>query len=93
MNRERQHIFDNPSNVRRVIRALVGICIGLVAIDFIYHRHVVHPWEGLWGFYALFGFAACVALVLIAREMRKLVMRSEDYYTSCEGGEGTDVDD
>ena len=93
MSRERQHIFDNPNNVRHVVRALVAICIGLVAIDFIYHRHVTHPWEGLWGFYAIFGFTACVALVLIAKEMRKLVMRSEDYYTRGEGGEGTDVDD
>ena len=32
------------------------------------------------GFYALFGFVACVSLVLAARELRKLVMRPEDYY-------------
>jgi len=93
MSRERPHIFDNPNNVRRVVRILIGICIALVSIDFIYHRHVVHPWEAIWGFYAIYGFAACVALVLIAKEIRKLVMRSEDYYTRDEGGEGCDVDD
>ena len=92
MSQQKQHIFDNPNNVRLVVRILVGICIGLVAVDFIYNRHVMHPWEGLRGFYALFGFAACVALVLVAKELRKLVMRDEDYYTN-EEGDGTDVAD
>ncbi len=46
----------------------------------VYHRHVTHPWENLWGFYALFGFIACSVLVLAAKEMRKVVMRKEDYY-------------
>jgi hypothetical protein len=41
---------------------------------------VSHPWEGFFGFYALYGFVACVLLVLLAKEMRKLVMRDEDYY-------------
>jgi hypothetical protein len=34
----------------------------------------------VWGFYAIYGFVACVILVLVAKEMRKLVMRDEDYY-------------
>ena len=34
----------------------------------------------MWGFYAGYGFVACVLLVLIAKEMRKLLMRREDYY-------------
>jgi hypothetical protein len=42
----------------------------------------------LFGFYALYGFVACVLLVLLAAEMRKLVMRDEDYYER----DGTDTD-
>lgn len=80
MSEEKTHIFDNPKNVKRVLHALYVICIGLFASDFIYHRHSVHPWEGVWGFYAIYGFVACVLLVLIAKELRKLVMRKEDYY-------------
>ena len=52
----------------------------LVVVDFIYHRHVHHPWEKVPAFYCLYGFAACVVLVLIATQMRKLVMRDEEYY-------------
>jgi len=74
------HIFDKPQNVRRVLWALVAICIATIGADFVYHRHIVHPWEGVWGFYAIYGFVACVVLVLVAKELRKLLMRAEDYY-------------
>ena len=63
-----------------MLRIFYVICAGLLLADFAYHRHVVHEWEGWWGFYAGYGFIACVLLVLIAKEMRKLVMRREDYY-------------
>lgn len=77
---EPRHLFDNPRNVRLVVRILVGCCIVLFGLDFVLHRHVVHPWESFPGFYALYGFIACVVLVLLARELRKAVMREEDYY-------------
>ena len=32
------------------------------------------------GFYAVYGFVACVLLVLLAKEMRKVLIRKEDYY-------------
>ena len=74
------HIFDKPQNVRRVLWALGAVCIVTIGADFVYHRHIVHPWEGVWGFYAIYGFVACVVLVLVAKELRKLLMRAEDYY-------------
>lgn len=77
---EKAHFFDRPQNVRLVLRLLVTVCALLLVADFIYHRHVMHPWEAVWGFYAIYGFVACVILVLVAKEMRKLVMRDEDYY-------------
>jgi hypothetical protein len=90
----KRHIFDNPKNVRRVRYALYIVCaLSLAAEIFIHrhvalslaaeifiHRHVDHPWEALPGFYSLYGFAACVILVLVAKELRKLLMRGEDYY-------------
>ena len=78
--RERQYFFDKPQNVKRALRVLYAICGVLFLIDFVYHRHVEHGWEALWGFYAVYGFVACVVLVLAAKEMRKVLMRKEDYY-------------
>ena len=77
---EKKHIFGDPRNFRRVLWVFLATCGFLFIADFIFHRHVVHPWEALWGFYALFGFVACVVLVLVAKGMRKYLMRKEDYY-------------
>lgn len=77
---EKQHIFDNPKNIARLLFWFYIICAVLMAIDLFFHRHVVHPLESLSGFYAFYGFGACVLLVVLAKELRKLLMRDEDYY-------------
>jgi len=82
---KRQYLFDNPRNTGLLVRGLLLVCAILVALDILLHRHVSHPWENLFGFYALFGFVACVLLVLLAKEMRKLVMRDADYYDELPG--------
>ena len=80
MKKERQHIFDNPRNIKRLLRVFFTLCAVLLLLDVVHHRHIIHPWEYLWGFYGIFGFVACVALVLIAKALRKILMRPEDYY-------------
>ena len=82
MQQEQQHMFDKPENVRRLLWILYLACALLVALDLFIHRHVIHTWESLWGFYGFYGFAACVALVLIAKQLRKILKRPEDYYDS-----------
>lgn len=77
---EKKYLFDNPRNVRLLVRSLLAGCVVLFGLDFVLHRHVYHPWESFPGFYAIYGFLACVVLVLLARELRKAVMRGEDYY-------------
>ena len=77
---EKQHIFDKPKNVRNLLRVFYVICLALIVGDFFVHRHIEHPLEETFGFYGLYGFIACVLLVLVATEMRKVLMRKEDYY-------------
>ena len=77
---KKKYLFDNPGNVDRLLRGFYIICILLVVVDFIVHRHIYMAWENLPAFYALYGFVACVALVLLAKLLRKVVMRKEDYY-------------
>jgi hypothetical protein len=79
-SQQKQYLFDKPRNVTRLLRGFYLVCIILLILDFVLHRHVIHSWENIPGFYAIFGFVACVLLVLIAKEMRKVVMRKEDYY-------------
>ncbi len=77
---ETGHLFDRPENTKRLLTVFYAVCAGLFALDLLYHRHVTHSWESLWGFYAVYGFVACVLLVLVAKRMRKWLMRAEDYY-------------
>ena len=77
---EKQYLLDNPRNVAWLLRGFYAVCALLFVLDFIIHRHTVHEWEQLPGFYAIFGFVAFVMLVLVAKLMRKLLMRKEDYY-------------
>ena len=77
---EKKHVFDNPRNVKRLLRVIYVICAALVGLDFVFRRHVIHAWEALPAFYPIYGFIGCALLVLIAKKMRKLLMRKEDYY-------------
>jgi hypothetical protein len=80
MAKDNHHFFDNPKNVQMVLYVLYGCCTVLFFLDFIIHRHTVHPWERLLGFYAIYGFVGCVALVIVSTWMRSLLMRDEEYY-------------
>jgi len=74
-------MFDKPQNVKRLLITFFTVTGALLAIDLFYHKHAIFPWEEYFGFYAVFGFVACVILVIVAKYiLRPLVMRKEDYY-------------
>ncbi|TKB45458.1 hypothetical protein [Thalassotalea mangrovi] len=72
--------FDKPENIDKILKVFYLICTLLVVADFIVHRHIYHDWENIPAFYAIYGFIGCVLLVLIAKAMRKVLMRGDDYY-------------
>lgn len=40
-----------------------------------------HWWNSLPGFYLIFGFAGCIAIILISKALgKKFLQRKEDYY-------------
>jgi len=57
-----------------------AVCAIVVVLDLVIHRHEVHSWERIVEFYPLYGFVGIVVLVLIAKFMRRVLMRPEDYY-------------
>jgi hypothetical protein len=81
MNTEKKHIFDSPKNVQRFLYGLLAPLVLLLALEPFIHKHPYFAWEEWFGFYAIFGFIACVLLVLGAKYiLRPLVKREEDYY-------------
>ena len=76
----KRYWLDDPRNVRTIYRSLIVVCALLLLADAIYHKHVILAAEAWFGFYGIFGFVACVALVLAAKELRKILKRDETYY-------------
>lgn len=72
---------DSTDAVERVILGLGILCLVLFVLDFIVHRHAYAPGEGLPGFYAVVGFGAFTLIVLGAKQLRKLILRNEQYYS------------
>jgi hypothetical protein len=77
---EKTYWLDNPRNVRKVIWAVVISCGVSALADLFYEKHAHFWWEEWFNFYGFYGFVCCVLLVLAAKELRKVVMRDEDYY-------------
>lgn len=82
--------FDKPKNVEMILRVFYVVCVLLVLADFAVHRHIYVSFEEIPAFYALYGFVACVVLVVLAKIMRKFLMRDEDYYDAAESEDGRD---
>ena len=76
----KRYWLDDMRNVRKVFWALVVACALLFLFDAVYEKHVHYDFEYWFGFFGLFGFSVSFALVLVARELRKFLMRDEDYY-------------
>lgn len=66
--------------LKRAFWIFFALCTGLLLADLLYDKHAILEPEAWFGFYGFYGFIACVVLVLVAKELRKLVMRKEDYY-------------
>jgi len=78
--------LDYPENVKKVIRWFF-ISAGIVALldvafwgHLFVHKHTLFGFENFPFFYCLYGLGACVILVILAKGLRKILMRDEDYY-------------
>ena len=77
---ENAYWLDDRSNVDFLVRVFYVVCAVLVLIDVFVDKHGPFSVEHWFGFYGWFGFIACVTLVLVAKQLRRVVMRPEDYY-------------
>lgn len=83
-------LWDDPKNLKTLLRGFFIACAALLALDLIFIVHLTHkhlsfhegvfPAENWFGFYSAYGLVACVLLVVVAKQLRKVLMRGEDYY-------------
>ena len=67
---------------KTVKKIAYGILVLLVMVDFIIPRHEVHFFgDRIPGFWSLFGFSACVVIIIVSKWLGKNgLMKDEDYY-------------
>ena len=73
-------ILDAPKNRARVRKGFYVSLLILLVVEIFISKHGHFPWEEAYGFYAVYGFIGCVSLIFIAKGLRWLVKRREDYY-------------
>ena len=71
-------IFRTKTMKRIAYAALILI----ILIDFFIPRHEIHFFgDGIPGFWSLFGFVACILIILISKWIGHLgIMQDENYY-------------
>ena len=68
---------------KKIVKKLAyGILVLLVMVDFIIPRHEVHFFgDKIPGFWSLFGFTACVVIIIVSKWIGKQgLIKNEDFY-------------
>lgn len=69
-----------PDTIRRLWAVFVAVLAALVVADLFVDHHPLFGLDGTFGFAAWYGFASCVALVLLAKGLGTVLKRPDTYY-------------
>ena len=85
---------DRPTALRWFFRSFYLLCLILAFVEFVVSRHSSHPhpWEHALLFYPTAGFVSFWGLVIVARGMRRLLIREERYYDPADDRDDPDAD-
>ncbi len=75
-----QHWLVRPETIRRLWIGGLFALAGLVAVEAWVYTHGYFGIDGIFAFNAWFGFASCVAMILISNGLGKLLKREDTYY-------------
>lgn len=78
MKREDDHWLARPTTIRLLIRGGLLVLGGTLLAEAFVPGHGHHGFDEFPGFAALFGFLVCVAMVLVAKGMGRILKRDED---------------
>lgn len=72
--------FDLPATRKKLWIFLWGFCLMTLVLEFFVQREPHFAQENFFGFYALLGFAACLACILAAKGLGFFLKAPTDYY-------------
>lgn len=76
----KQNWFYRKSSIKKLWVGTVVVLTLTVIAEFFVKLHPHFEIEALFGFHALYGFLACVAMILFAKVLGFLIKRKDDYY-------------
>lgn len=76
----RNHWLDEPRNVKRLWRGFLAFLAATVAAGFFLTLHPHFDVDALPAFYAVYGFLACAAMIIVAKGIGMLLKRPDTYY-------------
>jgi len=71
---------DRPGNAMKLVKGLAATCALVLMAQLTYTSHPHMAVEGVFGFYAAYGFVMFSGLIFAATLLRVLVKRREDFY-------------
>lgn len=77
---ENRHWLTRPATIRRLWWLFAVVLALTVAAQLGVHIHEHFGADGLFGFYAAFGFGSCVVMVVFAKLLGFVLKRPDDYY-------------
>lgn len=77
---DKTHWLDHPANVRKLYRGFWAVLALMVLAEVAVHLHPHFGIESLFGFHAWFGFAACAAMIVVAKGLALWLKRPDTFY-------------
>lgn len=74
------HWLVRPTTIRWLWIGGIALLAAFVAAGALVHGHAYFGIDGTFGFNAWFGFAACAAMVVVAKALGVALKRKETYY-------------
>lgn len=74
------HWLERPRTIRILWIVFAAILAATVAVEILIHPHGFFVVDGTFAFNAWYGFAACVALIIVAKLLGILIKRPDDFY-------------
>lgn len=79
-SQEDRHWLDDPAHLRLPWRGFLVVLALTLAAEFVIHLHPQFEIDSVFGFAAWFGFAACAAMVAVAKGLALWLQRPDTYY-------------
>jgi hypothetical protein len=81
MQGDKKYISGNPGNLKWLRFVFLVTLVVLLALEPFIHKHPYFYWEKWFGFYAIYGFLACLVLIFVSKYVfRPLLKRDVNYY-------------